>query len=84
MHMNIYKVSVSVHIYTWHATSGRKPAELDRPDNTGYGMPTYVHNYGENLNIPARMEDHNPRETVEHFEPTQGGNPGADSGHAYL
>ena len=61
-----------------------KPTELDRPDNTDYGMPTYVYNYGENLSIPAHVEDHSPRETVECCEPTQGANPGTDSGTAYL
>ena len=42
-----------------------KPTELDRPDNTDYGMPTYVDIYGENLSIPARMEGHSLRDAVE-------------------
>ena len=24
-----------------------KPTEVDRPDNTRYGMPTYVYSYGD-------------------------------------
>ena len=47
-------------------------------------MLTYVHSYGENLSIPAHVEDHSLRETVERCEPTQGANPGTYSGHAYL
>ena len=40
--------------------------------------------FGENLSIPAHVEDHSLRETVERCEPTQGANPGTESGHAYL
>ena len=47
-------------------------------------MWTCVYSYGENLSIPAHVEDHSLRETVERREPTQGANPGTDSGHAYL
>ena len=42
-----------------------KPTELNRPDNTHYGMPTYVYSYGKNLSIPGRVEDHSLREAVE-------------------
>ena len=45
---------------------------------------TDIYSYGETLNIPARMEDDSPREAVERCEPTQGANPGTDSGTAYL
>ncbi len=47
-------------------------------------MWTCVYSYGENLSIPAHVEDHSLGETVERCEPTQGANPGTDSGHAYL
>ena len=61
-----------------------KPTELNRPDNTGYGMPTCVYTNGENLSIPARMEDQILRDAVERCEPTQGANLGTDSGRACL
>ena len=61
----------------------------DRADRIGpprqYGLwDTDIYSYGETLNIPARMEDHSPREAVDRCEPTQGANPGIDSGHACL
>ena len=43
-----------------------------------------IYSYGGYLNIPARMEDHSLGEAVKRCEPTQGANPGTDSGHAYL
>ena len=61
----------------------------DRADRIGpprqHGLwDTDIYSYGETLNIPARMEDDSPREAVERCEPTQGANPGTDSGHACL
>ena len=84
MHIDIYKVSVLVYIYTWHTSSGIEPTELYRPDNTNFEMPTYIYSYSENLSIPARMEDHSPEEAVARRKPTQGAKPGTDSGHACL
>ena len=47
-------------------------------------MWTCVYSYEENFSIPAHVEDHSHRDTVERCEPTQGANPDIDSDHAYL